>query len=212
MKNRKSHFTDVMYKIIRIGVVIGILAAITGYYIDISKRDTIVIQGIPEHTTPEFSVSESSVPVEAVILPEELSLTEYAVQPETTSSLPQSDPIEAVVDDIVPEAPASTPPEPAYSTTATASTTKSSVKEVTELQNADPQPVRVESTQGNALININTAPASELMQLDGIGEVRAQAIVQYREEHGSFKSLDELVNVKGIGEKTLEKNREKITV
>ena len=212
MKNRKSHFTDVMYKIIRIGVVIGILAAITGYYIDISKRDTIVIQGIPEHTTPEFSVSESSVPVEAVILPEELSLTEYAVQPETTSSLPQSDPIEAVVDDIVPEAPASTPPEPAYSTTATASTTKSSVKEVTELQNADPQPVQVESTQGNALININTATASELMQLDGIGEVRAQAIVQYREEHGSFKSLDELVNVKGIGEKTLEKNREKITV
>ena len=35
---------------------------------------------------------------------------------------------------------------------------------------------------------------------------------KYREEHGSFKSLDELVNVKGIGEKTLEKNREKITV
>lgn len=212
MKNRNSHFTDVMYNIIRTGVVIGIIATITGYYIDISKQDTIVIQGLPEHSTTDFSASESSVSIETIILPEEFLLTEGAVQSETPSSLPRFEPVEAVVDDIEPAVPAITPQDPAYSTTATASTTNPSVIEVTELQNADPQPVQVESTQANSLININTATASELMKLDGIGEVRAQAIVRFREEHGSFKSIDELVNVKGIGEKTLEKNREKITV
>ena len=61
-------------------------------------------------------------------------------------------------------------------------------------------------------ININTASVSELMILDGIGEVKAKAIVEYRTKNGNFKSIDELVLVSGIGEKTLEKNRDRITV
>ncbi len=61
-------------------------------------------------------------------------------------------------------------------------------------------------------ININTATISELMTLDGIGEVKAKAIVEYREQNGYFKSIDDITLVKGIGEKTLEKNRDKITV
>ncbi len=61
-------------------------------------------------------------------------------------------------------------------------------------------------------ININTATVSELMTLDGIGEVKAKAIVEYREKNGYFKSIDDITLVKGIGEKTLEKNRDKITV
>lgn len=61
-------------------------------------------------------------------------------------------------------------------------------------------------------ININTADLSELMSLEGIGEVKAKAIIEYREAHGGFSSISELTRVSGIGEKTLEKNRDRITV
>lgn len=64
-----------------------------------------------------------------------------------------------------------------------------------------------------APVNINTADADILVaELRGVGVTKAAAIVNYRENHGSFKSLDELVNVKGIGVKTLEKNRANLAV
>lgn len=53
-------------------------------------------------------------------------------------------------------------------------------------------------------ININTATALELATLPGIGDVIAQRIVDYRREHGSFKTVGELTEVEGIGEKRLE--------
>ena len=62
------------------------------------------------------------------------------------------------------------------------------------------------------LVNINTADSAELTALSGIGTAKARAIVAYREEHGAFGSVDELLNVNGIGEATLEKLREFITV
>ena len=59
-----------------------------------------------------------------------------------------------------------------------------------------------------APIDINTADASTLAtELTGIGIAKAEAIVAYRETNGPFKQLDELVKVKGVGEKILEKNR-----
>ena len=62
-------------------------------------------------------------------------------------------------------------------------------------------------------VNLNTADAATLQrELTGIGEVKAQAIVAYRDEHGDFASVDELLEVKGIGEVTLEKNRDKLSV
>lgn len=54
-------------------------------------------------------------------------------------------------------------------------------------------------------ISINTATADELQDIPGIGEKKALAIIEYRKVHGSFTSLSELSNVKGIGEKILEK-------
>ncbi len=63
-----------------------------------------------------------------------------------------------------------------------------------------------------AQINLNTASAAQLETLNGIGAAKAEAIVEYRKEHGAFKSVDELANVKGIGLKTVEKNREQMTV
>ncbi len=62
------------------------------------------------------------------------------------------------------------------------------------------------------LLNINTADGKELQSLPGIGESMAERILEYREEHGSFSSVEELTDVKGIGEKTLEKLKPFIAV
>jgi competence protein ComEA len=61
-------------------------------------------------------------------------------------------------------------------------------------------------------VNINTADAQTLATLEGIGEKRAQAIIEYRSRHGPFVSIEDLIKVKGIGVKTLEKNRDSMTV
>ncbi|RRJ85438.1 helix-hairpin-helix domain-containing protein [Aestuariirhabdus litorea] len=60
-------------------------------------------------------------------------------------------------------------------------------------------------------INLNTADAQTIADnLTGIGLTKAQAIVAYRDKHGAFVALEELTAVKGIGEKTLAKNAERI--
>lgn len=64
---------------------------------------------------------------------------------------------------------------------------------------------------GVSLVNVNTASPEELETLPGIGEVLAQRIVEYREAHGPFKSPEDLLKIKGIGPKTLEKFRDRIT-
>ncbi len=61
-------------------------------------------------------------------------------------------------------------------------------------------------------ININTASIEQLKTLNGIGDVKAKAIVEYREKNGGFKSVDELDNVDGIGKATIDKLRDQITV
>ncbi len=64
----------------------------------------------------------------------------------------------------------------------------------------------------NTLININTATLEELITLDGIGEVKARAIIDFRKESGGFGSIDDFTKVKGIGAKTLEKNRSRLRI
>lgn len=61
-------------------------------------------------------------------------------------------------------------------------------------------------------ININTASAEELMTLDGIGEATAKKIITYRQEQGSFKTIDEIKEVSGIGDKKYEAIKDSITV
>lgn len=61
-------------------------------------------------------------------------------------------------------------------------------------------------------VDINTADAATLADaLNGVGSVKAEAIIAYRNENGPFKSVDDLANVKGIGSKTVELNRAVMT-
>jgi competence ComEA-like helix-hairpin-helix protein len=63
----------------------------------------------------------------------------------------------------------------------------------------------------NMPVNVNTASVKELMMgLKGIGKKKAQAIVDYRNKHGNFKNNQDLLKVKGIGKKILEKNKKRI--
>ena len=62
-------------------------------------------------------------------------------------------------------------------------------------------------------VNINTADAETISRsLQGVGLSKARAIVEYRQKHGPFKSADDLSLVKGIGERTVELNRDNIVV
>ena len=63
-----------------------------------------------------------------------------------------------------------------------------------------------------AAININTATKDELVSLPGIGPAKAQAILDYREAHGPFKTVEELKDVKGIGAKRFEKLKPDLAV
>ena len=64
----------------------------------------------------------------------------------------------------------------------------------------------------NLLININTATILDLTSLPNIGEAKANSIIKYREEHGSFKSIEEIKNVSGIGSDVFNKIKAYITV
>ena len=75
-------------------------------------------------------------------------------------------------------------------------------------QQASPETV----TSTESVININTADSQTLQQISGIGPVTAEKIINYRETNGAFRSVDEITNVNGIGEKTLQKIRSRITV
>lgn len=73
-------------------------------------------------------------------------------------------------------------------------------------------PQAVQNGGESAKININDATIEDFTTLNGIGPKKAQAIVDYREENGSFQTIDDLTNVSGIGEKTLENMRDEIVV
>ena len=78
--------------------------------------------------------------------------------------------------------------------------TKPQIQENTEQNNSDGK------------INLNTASSEELQLAPGIGPAKAEAIIKYRNEYGSFKSVDELLEISGIGEKTLAKIKDYFVV
>ncbi|ACE83064.1 ComEA family DNA-binding protein [Cellvibrio japonicus] len=66
--------------------------------------------------------------------------------------------------------------------------------------------------QAHSLININTADVATLTQLKGIGTKKAEAIIAWRNANGKFKTIEQLMDVKGIGEATFEANRAKLSI
>ncbi len=66
--------------------------------------------------------------------------------------------------------------------------------------------------EDSEIININTANEKRLMDIPGIGEIKAKSIIDYREKNGGFKNIEELKNIDGIGEKTFEKLKDTITL
>ncbi|WP_407269504.1 helix-hairpin-helix domain-containing protein [Radiobacillus sp. PE A8.2] len=67
-------------------------------------------------------------------------------------------------------------------------------------------------TQQSTKVRVNVASVKEIAELNGIGEVKATAIITYREENGPYEKVDDLLQVTGIGEKTLEKIRQDIQI
>ena len=73
-------------------------------------------------------------------------------------------------------------------------------------------PAETADTARAAAVNLNTATAAQLEGLPGIGAKTAQRILEYRQKSGGFKKIEELMNVKGIGEKSFLKLKPHITV
>jgi competence protein ComEA len=81
---------------------------------------------------------------------------------------------------------------------------------VLSAQQPSPTPAAVEKAQ--SVVNLNTATATDLEALPGIGAKTAQRIVEYREKNGGFKKVEDLMNVKGIGEKSFLKLKPRLAV
>lgn len=188
--------SELSFTIIKVCLVLGIFVSLVSFYSN-SDREQIVINGLPAGTSSETSRAESAVslPISAVT-----ALTSAASSAPDVSAVSRS--TESVFSEAEPAPPEEIPVDSAVSEMSAAQVT--SPPEITEVSSS--------GTQNGSLININTADTRELIKLSGIGEVKAAAIVAYREEHGAFSSVEELLNVKGIGEKTLEKIRGYVTV
>ena len=87
---------------------------------------------------------------------------------------------------------------------------KSAAMRVAEKKEKNPDENR--QTQLLKSVNINTSNKADMMTIPGIGSVTAERIILHREDHGLFNSVEELLNVNGIGPKTLEKIRTYIKI
>ena len=81
-----------------------------------------------------------------------------------------------------------------------------------EAEPAEAAPEAAPEEEAATVVNINTAWTEELATLEGIGEKTAQNIVEYRDANGPFAAIEDIKNVKGIGDKKFEKIKENIAI
>ena len=129
---------------------------------------------------------------------------------QTTKTVLQEVPGETVV--VMREVLVTLPPETVPPTQPTQETSPFRSAETESLTQTKPKATSPKEETVSFPVNVDTASARELDALPGIGEVLAQRIIDYRNAHGSFSSVDELIRVKGIGEKTLAKLKPYATV
>lgn len=94
-----------------------------------------------------------------------------------------------------------------------ATKTEPAAQPATQASAPAPAPAAKAPVSSVDAVNINTASVEELQKsMKGIGKVKAQAIVDYRTAHGPFTTVDQLLEVKGIGKGTLDKNRDRVSL
>jgi competence protein ComEA len=81
-----------------------------------------------------------------------------------------------------------------------------------DAQRATKPPAPTSSSAPAALVNLNSATATQIATLPGIGPKTAELVVQYRQKNGPFKKIEEVMNVKGIGEKSFLRIKDRLTV
>lgn len=197
--------TDVALAVIRVCLVLGIFISLFNFYIHTKQDPRIVVRIPPAETAAESQEyaagSTGSETLSGAVHAEPTDISE----PEETANIVKSQGTMSY-DRISGEKAA----PPVISTDAAESSPATAPP--AETDHSAPQATAEIQDGASGLININTAPASELIRLNGIGEVKAAAIVEYRRANGAFRRIEDILNVSGIGEKTFEKIRDEITV
>lgn len=197
---------DAALNVIRVCLAAGILITLFDFFTRIDQTPAIVIRFPKSAETEETSGYEPEYTADTQIIQKSRGykkpelLTEEP-EPEI-SAIAETEPILI-----------STERETASEASANYAAGGSAVQILqTSSSKAEETADAADSENSSELININTAPASELVKLKGIGEVKAAAIVEYRRINGNFKTVQDIMNVSGIGEKTFEKIRSQIMV